>query len=381
MSPGPKLLILSFSPIAGDARVLKQVRHFVDAYEVTTCGYGETPAGVARHIRIPDDKLQNDFFPPTLALRLYAATYWRTSAVAWCRDNLDPGEWDVVLANDVETVPLALTLGAAHGVHADLHEYTPKLRTENPKWMRWLSPYYRWLCRRHVSRASSWTTVGQGLAQQYQRDFGFLPGVVTNAAPYWDLPLTPVSAPLRLVHSGAGLRNRKLDIMLDAVALARNEFTLDLYLTPNDPPYIDELISRGADVGGIRVHDPVPYDELIPTLNRYDVGVFVLPPVNFSYRWALPNKIFDFIQARLAIVVGPSPEMGSIVAGHRLGLVAADFTAQSLADALDTLTADAVTMYKSASAAAATELNADSQVAVWDRAIAALVGARAPSDG
>ncbi|MBG6239549.1 hypothetical protein IWX78_002536 [Mycetocola sp. CAN_C7] len=374
MSPVPKLLILSFSPIAGDARVLKQVRHFVERYEVTTCGYGEAPDGVARHIRIPDDKPQNDFFPPTLALRVFASTYWRTSAVAWCRDNLGPGEWDVILANDVETVPLALTLSAPHGVHADLHEYSPKLRTENPKWMRWLSPYYRWLCRRHVSRASSWTTVGQGLATQYQQDFGFLPGVVTNAAPYWELPAAEVATPLRLVHSGAGLRNRKLDIMLEALALTRNEFTLDLYLTANDPPYIEELRSRAAELGGITVHDAVPYDELIQTLNRFDVGVFVLPPVNFSYRWALPNKIFDFIQARLAIVVGPSPEMASIVSKHALGLVADDFTAASLADALDALTVESVAMFKAASAVTAGDLNADSQVAIWDRAIADLLG-------
>ena len=41
----PKLLILSFSPIASDARVLKQVDLFAEDYEVTTCGYGPAPAG------------------------------------------------------------------------------------------------------------------------------------------------------------------------------------------------------------------------------------------------------------------------------------------------------------------------------------------------
>ena len=381
MSSAPKLLILSFSPIDGDARVLKQVRHFVGSYDVTTCGYGDAPDGVTRHIRIPDDQPQNDFFPPTLALRLFNATYWRTSAVAWCTKNLPAGEWDVVLANDVETVPLALTLKARHGVHADLHEYTPKLRTENPRWMRWLAPYYRWLCRRYVSKASSWTTVGQGLAGQYQADFGFLPGVVTNAAPYWELPALEATTPLRLVHSGAGLRNRKLEIMLEAVALTQTKPTLDLYLTANDPAYIEELRTRGVAIGGIRVNEPVPYDELIPTLNRFDVGVFVLPPVNFSYRWALPNKIFDFIQARLAIVVGPSPEMESIVRENGLGIVATDFTAQALADALDALTVESVSGFKAASTRTAAVLNADSQVAIWDTAIADLIGRRERTNG
>lgn len=378
MSPAPRILILSFSPIANDARVLKQVRHFVGGYDVTTCGYGEAPEGVSRHIRIPDSQPQNNFFAPTLALRMFGATYWRTGAVAWCREQLRTGEWDVVLANDVETVPLALELRSKHGVHADLHEYTSKLRTENPKWMRWLAPYYRWLCRRYVSRANSWTTVGQGLAREYEKDFGFLPGVVTNAAPYWNLEPAPPRVLLRLVHSGAGLRNRKLDIMLDAVELAASEFSLDLYLTANDPPYIEELKARAAELEHVRINDPVPYDELIPTLNGYDVGVFVLPPVNFSYRWALPNKIFDFIQARLAVVVGPSPEMAAIVTDNKLGLVARDFTAQSLADSLDSLTGESVAAFKSAAMKTASELNADSQVAIWEKAIVDLLESRPP---
>ena len=48
----PRLLILSFSSIAGDARVLKQVRLFAERYEVTTCGFGPTPEGVAEHLEL-----------------------------------------------------------------------------------------------------------------------------------------------------------------------------------------------------------------------------------------------------------------------------------------------------------------------------------------
>lgn len=379
MTERPRLLILSFSPIEGDARVLKQVTLFAEQYDVTTCGYGAAPEGVTRHIRIPDDQPQNDLYPRFLALRLYERVYWRTSAVAWCRRELQPGSWDVVLANDFETVPLALSLEAPAGVHADLHEYTPKLRSENKGWMRWLSPYYRWMARKYVRHVSSSTTVGAGLARQYAADFGFSPGVVKNATPEWALtPSTPADR-IRLVHSGAGLRNRHLDIMLEAVALCTTRPTLDLYLTPNHPDFIVQLRKRAAELDGVTVHDPVSYSELIPTLNAFDVGVFVLPPVNFSYEWALPNKIFDYVQARLGIVVGPSPEMASIVRDYELGVVTRDFTAQALADAIDALTPEATARFKAASDTAASTLNAAAEVQVWDAAIAALLAARIPS--
>ena len=123
----------------------------------------------------------------------------------------------------------------------------------------------------------------------------------------------------------------------------------------------------------MRVLDPLPYADLVQTLNAYDLGVFVLPPVNFNYANALPNKLFDFVQARLGVVVGPSPEMARLVTEHGLGAVAADFTASALTAVLDGLTPEQVAAWKRASHAAARELSSDAQVEVWRAAIKALV--------
>src|SRR5690606_21770207 len=73
------------------------------------------------------------------------------------------------------------------------------------------------------------------------------------------------------------------------------------------------------------------------------------------YTWALPNKIFDFVQARLATVVGPSPEMAELVRERRLGVVAEDFTPQALADALAGLDPAAVAEYQASAHAQAPE--------------------------
>lgn len=39
----------------------------------------------------------------------------------------------------------------------------------------------------------------------------------------------------------------------------------------------------------------------------------MIPPATFNHIWCLPNKFFDFLQARLGIVTGPSPERARIV--------------------------------------------------------------------
>ncbi|MDQ3382912.1 MAG: glycosyltransferase family 4 protein, partial [Actinomycetota bacterium] len=360
-----------FSRLVSDVRVLRQVRLFAQGYAVTTVGYGEAPEGVVEHVRIPDEIVSWHKDRRLLLSRRYQAAYDTAPVIRHLRGVLVAGSWDVVLANDVETVPLALGLGAA-GVHADLHEYATRQNEESWRWRWFVAPYQRWLVRRWVARADSVSTVGHALAAEYRREFRIEAEVVVNAAPYADRSPTSVRSPLRLVHSGLARRNRSLEVMLDAVRATRREVSLDLYLMPNDPAYLVELRERVADLPRIRFHDPVTPEQLGGVLAACDVGVFLLPPLTFNYRFTLPNKLFDFVQARLGVVVGPSPEMAELVRRHGLGVVTEDFTAGSLVEALDALTDEDVARFKAASHAIAREYSAEQQVQGWSRAVDAL---------
>lgn len=372
------MLILSFSPLVRDARVLKQIALLTPRYRVTTCGYGPAPEGVVEHVRIPDELISWRLDRPAAILRCFRRVQRRQEVVAWARRHLSPGRFDVILADDAETVPLALWLRPRGGVHADLHEYASRQKEGSPRWRMFVAPYVRWLVRTFVARADSVTTIGPELAAQYEREFGIRARVVTNATPLRRAPVGATHEPLRLVHTGAALPDRHLEIMVEAMREVRTGASLDLYLTPNDPATIARLRELAADIRResgqerVRVLDAVPYDRLVETLAGYDVGVFSLPPVSFNYRMTLPNKLFDFVQARLAIVVSPSPEMARIVREHQLGWVSEGFDAQSLARTLNALTPAGVRAAREASDRAAEELSAERQVGVWAEAIDAL---------
>ena len=51
------ILVMSFSTLVSDPRVLKQIDLLREDYDVTTCGYGPAPDGVVGHHRIPDDRV------------------------------------------------------------------------------------------------------------------------------------------------------------------------------------------------------------------------------------------------------------------------------------------------------------------------------------
>ena len=369
----PTLLILSFSPIASDARLLKQIAALGDRFELTTLGYGERPNGVHEHIRLPDDRVYWRYDRLGVVLRRYRRAYWTNPAVSFVSETVRPGAFDAVLANDIDTVGVALALRPRHGVHADLHEYAPRQKEDVPRWRRFVAPFVRWMCRTFLPQVRSLTTVGAGIAREYEARFGVHADVVTNSAPFADLHPVPVSAPIRLVHSGACLPGRGIDQIVDAVGRTRADVTLDLYLMPNDPGFLERLRVAAAADARIRLHDAVPYERLIATLNDYDVGVHILPPVNFNNAWALPNKFFDYIQARLGVIIGPSPEMKALVEERGFGAVATGFDAESLVRVLDELSAERVSEWKRRADAAAHDLSAQSQVEVWRRRLIELV--------
>jgi glycosyltransferase involved in cell wall biosynthesis len=153
--------------------------------------------------------------------------------------------------------------------------------------------------------------------------------------------------------------------MLVDAALELEHTTLDLYLVPagDGGKYLRTLQERAAGSDRITIHEPVPPAELPRTLNAYDVGVFSLPPDNFNMENCLPNKLFDFLQARLAFAVSPSPEMARFVRDNELGVVSADYSGESFVEALRELTPERVQAGKDAAHRHAKELSSDTDVA------------------
>lgn len=368
-----RLLILSFSAIAADARVLKQVALFADRYDVTTYGYGPSPHPRVTHLQLDDANGIRRWKRSELILRRFRHIYWNQPAVRVARETLSAlDRFDVILANDVDAIGLALDLDPVHGVHADIHEYAPRQNEEILIWRVFIAPFVRWMCREFLPRAASMTTVGQGIADEYQRVYGLHADVVTNAAPYADLAAGPVGSTIRLVHSGASIRNRRLEVLVDAVIATTSAVSLDLYLMGNDPEYVTQLRERASVSDRIRFPEAVPYQQLIARLNEYDVGIHVIAPTNFNNRWALPNKFFDYVQARLGLIIGPSAEMRRILDAHGVGAVSSNFGSTALTAVLDALSAEQVSGWKSRASAVARELSSEKQVEVWGAAIDSL---------
>lgn len=373
MSQKPRMLILLFTELAKEPRANKQLRYLSSQYDITTVGYGSLSYPGVQHIELPRDVpqpvllrkvyyvLQQLFF----RLRLYGLSYRFVSLHSWAYARLRREQWDIVIAHDINTVPLSNRLRSRAGVIVDLHEYAPRQYEHSAEWVAKIAPYYSWICRREVTRAAAVVTVSQGIVDEYERQFGFRPVLVTNATPYAELPVNPVGSPIRLVHSGIAAPARKLEIMIEAVTATTADVTLDLFLVhPEGSDYLAELHALAGDDPRVRFREAVSYAELVPTLNNYDVGISIIAATTFNHQWSLPNKFFDFIQARLGIIIGPSPEMARIVTEHDLGAITDDFEAASLQRVLESLDAATIARWKANADAVAAPLSGERQVQV-----------------
>ncbi|MGB3413197.1 MAG: glycosyltransferase family 4 protein, partial [Microbacteriaceae bacterium] len=216
-----KLLVLAFSNISLDARVLRQVRTFSSSFDVITCGYGPAPDGVSRHIEIPKLPSLPKYLGYILVdLHFYFFYYWMLPRTRYLKKILSNIHFDVIIANDTFAIPIATSLKSRAGVLADLHEYFPLYREHEPIWLKREAPFHRWICRRYVSRAKVVTTVNETLASKYQDQFGFITQVVTNATPYADLKPGKINDTLKIVHSGGASKGRNLEVMIEAVQKA-----------------------------------------------------------------------------------------------------------------------------------------------------------------
>ncbi len=276
---------------------------------------------------------------------------------------------DAIVVHDLVLLPRAFS-AARKGktkVLFDAREYYPR-EFESQAWWRWfVQPYNRFLCERYLKRCDKIITVSQGIAAEYKKEYDVNADVVMSFTSYADLqPQPPQTDVVRIIYHGQASPDRQIDRMVRMMDHLDGRFSLDLMLVSPSSAHrsyfrmIEQLVQGKPRV---RIIPPVPMKNIVEHTNRYDVGLFICPPTTFNLQFALPNKFFEYIQARLMVAIGPSVEMQRIVNKYDCGVVAESFEPRVLADVLGKLNGIDIARYKNNSHRAAQELNAGKNAA------------------
>lgn len=377
------ILILTYSDLHHDARVVRQINFLKEQYQVTVVCF-DAPANIGVEVilikKIKPGFQQKVIVTAFLVSRLFEKAYTALYDFPELRKQLQPRTFNLIVANDIESLPLAFKIRKQEKIVFDAHEYAPRHFEDKFVWRLLFQPFNQYLCRAYLHQVDGMMTVGEGLAREYSRHYPVTPVIVTNANYFTELEPKPVNPnTIRLIHHGAANPSRQLELMLDLMNHLDDRFTLDLMLlvptlaNKKTRSYLDTLKKRVEGNPKIRIIPPVQSHAVVNFIHEYDMGIFLLPPINFNYANTLPNKLFDFIQARLAIAIGPTPEMAHLVTTHHLGVVSENFHPESLAAQINSLTADHIFEFKKNSDQAAHLLSAETNKVILQNLVAKLL--------
>jgi len=267
--------------------------------------------------------------------------------------------FDLVVSHDLVLLPLAFAMFENPKVLLDAREFYPSHYEDRPLWRLVSQPEMDFLCEMYLRRCAGIITVSEGIAREYERRYGVNAHVVMSLPEFHDLSPSPVrEGSIRIIHHGIVSQSRRLEKMIAIMDFVDDRFSLDLMLVPQKSRYWSKLIETAGSRRNVRMIPPVSMSEIIHFTNSYDIGLFLCPPTTFNLKFAMPNKLFEFIQARLAVAIGPSVEMQKIVEKYQCGVVSNDFEPRSMAQTLNRLTSQRIAYYKEQSNKASKELNA-----------------------
>ena len=329
------LVVISTTNMATDVRINRHLRTLESEFEIITIGYGSRPNESTRHIEIPARlpylPISLTSLPPHI-FRRFDRSAQATPAIKFICAALSELKYDLALINDVQCLPIVPFIERPFIV--DMHEYAPLEMEDDWRFRVLLMRYYTFLCRKYLPLASKVVTVSPGLASKYKSEFGVDVETVFNArseVPSSSLTKKSNDETVRLVHSGLATKGRHLEWMIEAIGDVPG-VSLDLFLVeaPRQSRTLKSLIKLTNKYKNCSVKSPVPSSELPSVISNYDAGLLFIAPSNFSLKHCLPNKLFDCMQARRPVIVGPSPDMSDFVRQHDVGFVCPTFDIDDL---------------------------------------------------
>jgi hypothetical protein len=373
------ILIISFSSIQHDSRVTRQIEFLKAKHTLTVAAYDNHKDSELEFFKLDKPRLgmiKKIITAFVLFFRMHEISYKLLHSQREFKNYLGERKFDLIIANDVESLPLAFQLNAGEKILLDAHEYTPRQFEDKFIWRILFQPLMYHICKKHISQTVAMTTIGKGIANEYKKQFKCNPIVLNNASWYNPIRASDVLPnKVRLIHHGGATVSRQLEIMIEMMSLLDDRFTLDLMLivpetaSSKTKGYIGYLKNLSKGDPRISFQPAVKGKDVVSFINKYDMGIILVPPINFNYANGLPNKLFEFIQAKLAVSIGPIPEIAEVVNQYDLGYVSEEFTARSLAAKLMKMSNADLIRFKENAVEAATELSADKNASLLNEIV------------
>lgn len=370
--------LISLTPIAREARLLRQADALIrDGWSVVAFGHASDqpmPHGI-RFIEamaaVPELTLWDEvrYRAKRRLCRWNAAFaedfYWNflgNEAIFQHIAFVEQVECDLVVGHEFFSAPLAARLadhfGAPYSI--DCHEFATEQYLHDPDWIKIWQPYVAALERRFLSPAPLVTTICESIAETLERAHSLpcRPMVVRSVPQFHSYPFRPTGDIIKVYYHGLVCALRGLETAISSIPMWRPEFHLTLRGIASDD-YRESLLALAREKGvsnRLSIEPPIDFRDMVRYAIEGDIGLFVQEDVSLHKRYTLPNKVFEYIMAGLAICVSDLPELAKVVNDYEVGRLVSELTEQAVADTINGFTREDIDGYKKRSLEAAKTL-------------------------
>jgi glycosyltransferase involved in cell wall biosynthesis len=307
--------------------------------------------------------------------------YWRQNGIfSQIYERARRHQVDVWLANDWTAAPIARRLALEQGVPYgyDTHELAVEEYAEFWHWRLMRRPFLAALEAGIVRDAKVVSCVSSGISRRMLEVHRMArpPLVIRNTPYYQEHAFRPTAEAVRVLYHGLVVPGRGIEECIQSLPDWPGGFQLTIR-GPAERLYLDSLRTwahRFGVLNRVTFAPPVPMTELVSSAAAFDVGVFVLPLSKQQNTYVLPNKLFEYLMAGLAVVVSGTPEMAEVVEQHQVGVLVQHFNPECIAEQMRSLEVSRIDSYKQNALKAARRLNWNAEsrrlVAAYTAAIA-----------
>jgi len=250
-------------------------------------------------------------------------------------------EFDILLSNDLDTLPANFIAAKVKNkpLVYDSHEYfteVPEL-IGRPR----VKKVWEWFEMKMVPKIKTAFTVCNSIAKIYEEKYGTQFKVVRNipVSTKTDLKTEKVKKTGKIIlYQGAVNIGRGLEQAIFAMHFIENT-KLIIAGDGDIKTNLQNLVVKENLQNKVEFTGRLPLEELVKLTPKADLGLSIEEDLGLNYRFALPNKLFDYIQAQVPVLITNLPEMAAIVNQYQIGEITESleprYLAEKITDALN----------------------------------------------
>lgn len=247
---------------------------------------------------------------------------------------------NVVHCNDLNALPVGLLIklfGKNTKVVYDCHEYeteTNGLKGMEKQAKKWLEFFL-------IRFADQVITVSDSIANEYVRLYKIpKPHLVLNCPSYIEQPKCNLfreklgirSNQTIFLYQGGLSKGRGIEMLLEVFLGLELDHNVLVFMGYG--PLEDMIRNKAQKSDTVFFHQSVTPEVLLKYTSSADYGVSFIEDSCLSYRYCLPNKLFEYLMAGLPIVTSNLYEMKRLAEEEGVGIVAENNTVQGFQKAV-----------------------------------------------